>query len=206
MKITWLGHSCMKLCENGYSVVCDPYKPGSVPGFELKDVSADAVFCSHEHADHSGRQLVALRRGGARPFSVTAVPAWHDACGGAQRGPNVIRVFDSDFGVRAVHLGDLGEELTDDQISAIGTPDVLMIPVGGTFTIDAKQAKKLVSRLSPSIVIPMHYRGAGFGYDVLDTVDAFTSLFEPSLVRLYDTNSIGVDDDTPRQIAVLKYL
>ena len=202
MEITWLGHSCMMLCEGGYTLVCDPYETGSVPGTEMPDgLTADRVLCSHEHHDHNARERVIIRDSGAHPFKVTAVPSWHDPEGGCLRGPNVIHVIDTDYGIRAVHMGDIGEPLTDEQAEAIGTPDVLMLPIGGFFTVGPEEAKRIVERLSPRVTIPMHYRGKGFGYDVIGTLDAFTSLFDPALLRRYGA-TVRIDADTPRQIAI----
>ena len=206
MKITWLGHSCMMLSEGGYTLVCDPYAVGSVPGTELPPhIEADRVLCSHEHRDHNARERITLRDSGAYPFKVTAVPSWHDPEEGRLRGPNVIHVIDTDYGIRAVHMGDIGEPLTDEQAAAIGTPDVLMLPVGGFFTVDAKEAKRIVERLMPRVVIPMHFRGRGFGYDVIGTREEFTSLFDGGLLRECDGCSIEIDTETPRQIALLRH-
>jgi len=206
MKITWLGHSCMMLSEGGYTLVCDPYAAGSVPGTELPPrIEADRVLCSHEHRDHNARERITLRSSGAYPFRVTAVPSWHDPEEGRLRGPNVIHVIDTDYGIRAVHMGDIGEPLTDEQAAAIGTPDVLMLPVGGFYTVDAGEAKRIVERLMPRIVIPMHFRGRGFGYDVIGTREEFTSLFDGGLLREYGGSSIELDADTPRQIALLRH-
>ncbi len=204
MEIRWLGHSCMMLREGGYTLVCDPYGVGSVPGTELPDdLEADRVLCSHEHHDHNARGRIRLKDSGAYPFKVTAVPSWHDPEEGRLRGPNIIHVIDTDYGIRAVHMGDIGEPLTDEQAAAIGTPDVLMLPVGGFFTVGPEEAKRIVERLSPRVTIPMHYRGKGFGYDVIGTLDEFTSLFDPALLRRYGA-TVEIGSDTPKQIALLE--
>jgi L-ascorbate metabolism protein UlaG (beta-lactamase superfamily) len=108
--------------------------------------------------------------------------------------------------MRVVHLGDLGHLLGDEQLRQIGTPDVVMIPVGGYYTIDAVSAKQVADSLGAKIVLPMHYRGESFGYDVIGTVDEFTKLYSPKMVKRYESNSIEVDDDTAPQVAVLKFL
>ena len=158
MKLTWHGHACFQIEEDGWSVVCDPYAPGYVPGLLDLSAAADEVFCSHSHGDHNYVQGVTLSGNGERRFSVTAVDCWHDDAGGTLRGPNRIHIFDLPSGLRAVHLGDLGHLLTEEQVSAIGTPDVLMIPVGGFYTIDGKEAREIMDLLHPVVTIPMHYK------------------------------------------------
>ena len=175
MKLTWLGHACFLVEAGGGSLVLDPYSPGSVPGVELpEDLTADAVLCSHQHGDHCYPQGVTLT--GREPaLSIQRIPSFHDDVGGTKRGSNLITVVEAD-GLRAVHLGDLGHMLSDAQIAALGQVDVLLIPVGGFFTIDAATAWALVEKLRPRITVPMHYRGAGFGFDVIGPVDDFLAL------------------------------
>ena len=138
MKISWYGHSCFRIDSAGGSLVLDPYSDGSVPGLELPALTADAVLCSHGHSDHAGTEKVALS-GRAYGGRVETLDCFHDGEGGAKRGANAVRIV-SDEGLRVVHLGDLGHELSEEQYAAIGSPDVLLIPVGGFFTIDAAQA------------------------------------------------------------------
>ena len=136
--VRWLGHACFKVEKGAYSVVLDPYAPGSVPG--LPDIRTDAnlVLCSHGHSDHGCAEAVALRPAQDCPFSITKIETFHDACGGAQRGPNTIHVLEAD-GVRIAHFGDLGCALTDAQANALQGVDVALLPVGGFYTIDAAQ-------------------------------------------------------------------
>ena len=131
--VRWLGHACFKVEKGAYSVVLDPYAPGSVPG--LPDIRTDAnlVLCSHGHSDHGCAEAVALRPAQDCPFSVTKIETFHDACGGAQRGPNTIHVLEAD-GMRIAHFGDLGCALTDAQANALQGVDVALIPVGGFYT------------------------------------------------------------------------
>ena len=202
MKITWLGHACWRLEDGGYSVVLDPFAPGSVPGCPDVDTSADAVYCSHGHGDHNYTAGVKIVPSGAAPFAVTEIACYHDEMHGSRRGNNVIRVLDSGA-VRAVHLGDLGHMLNEEQIAAIGRCDVLMIPVGGFFTIDAKTARDVAEKLDARVILPMHYSGPGFGYDVIAPVENFLKLYDTALIRRYDGNEITVDASTPHQVAVL---
>ena len=174
MKLTWYGHSCFLLESAHGSVVFDPYAPGKVPGWTLPALEADAVLCSHGHSDHGYAEGVKLT---GRPYAaaVTRIGSFHDDCGGALRGENTISLVE-DEGIRAVHMGDVGCALTAEQIAALGRVDVLMIPVGGHYTVDAAQAWEITKALDPAIVIPMHYRGRGFGYDVIGTVEPFLKL------------------------------
>ena len=200
MKLTWYGHACFRMETEGGSIVFDPYSPGSVPGVELPPLSAELCFCSHEHGDHYYPQAVKLTKRAA-DVGVVQVPSFHDGEGGAKRGKNTITLIEAD-GLRAAHLGDLGHVLTDDQVQALGRVDVLMIPVGGFFTIDAKEASQVVRQLKPRIVIPMHYKGADFGFDVISTVDEFLSLSEN--VRIFDSSSIDLSTVDGPLTAVLK--
>ncbi len=202
MKITWLGHSCFKLESGGYTVILDPYKDGYVPGLAPVRACADAVFCSHEHSDHNARETVTQNSDQKKsPFTVTEISTWHDEARGSKRGGNCIRIFD-DGTYRVAHLGDLGCELEEKQLEQLKNLDAVLIPVGGFYTIDAKQAKKLIDQIQPRVTIPMHYRGEGFGYDVLGTVEDFTSLCD--CVAEYPGNSIELNEAMLQQVAVLK--
>jgi len=202
MKVTWLGHSCFRVEADGKSVICDPYSPGSVPGLKPVAVSADGVTCSHGHGDHCYADGVSLT-GAALPFTVTTVDCFHDEAGGSQRGENRIHIFDLPDGLRAVHLGDLGHMLSPEQLAAVGKPDVLMIPVGGFFTIDARTAKELCDALQPRVIIPMHFRSAAFGYDIIAPVEDFTALFDPSRVTILPDSELTVTADTVPGVRVL---
>lgn len=200
MKITWYGHSCFKVSFDGGSVVFDPYADGSVPGWTLPQLSADAVLCSHRHDDHAGAGKVTLS--GREPdCKVETVECFHDAEHGAKRGANTIHILTAD-GVRVAHLGDLGHEPDEAQLAAIGAPDVLLIPVGGFYTIDAATAAAVAEKIGARITVPMHYRGEGFGYDVIGTVEEFTALRKDVLRA--DTNSFDPAEYKDRVTLVLK--
>jgi L-ascorbate metabolism protein UlaG (beta-lactamase superfamily) len=199
MKIKYLGHSCFQIFSETQSVVIDPYSDGSVPGLEPLRVKANAVYCSHQHADHNGVNCVDFD-GEDTDFTRTQIASWHDDQQGALRGPNTIQVFECDD-KRIAHLGDLGCDLDDEQRAQLQDLDVLMIPVGGYFTIDAKQAAKIVLELKPKCVIPMHYKGENFGYDVLATVDDFLALVPGA--RKIDADEIELTD--AKGLIVLKF-
>ena len=172
--IDYLGHACFKLDDE---LVIDPYKDGSVPGLEPLRVSAKKVICSHEHADHSGRECVKLESGECG-FEILEVPSFHDDKQGTLRGPNTIFVITSGSGEKLVHLGDLGHFPNEEQLAAISNADYLLIPVGGYYTIDAEMAAKICETANPKCIIPMHYRTKESGYPELATLDGFIKLCE----------------------------
>ncbi len=195
MKIKYLGHSSFKLTEStGTSVVTDPYSPEI--GFSMPEVSADAVTVSHHHFDHDNVNAV-----GGNPeiidkeasydlpgVEIHAIKSFHDSVRGKKRGENVIFKFRMD-GLDICHLGDLGEACTAELIELILPVDVLLIPVGGNYTIDAETAKEYVDRLMPEIVIPMHYRTKETKIDI-EKVDEFINLFDDELVTEEDADEI----------------
>lgn len=170
-QIEYLGHACFRLDD---TLVIDPYKDGSVPGLLPLRVKAVKTICSHEHADHSGRECVKLADG-ICDFEIQEVPSFHDDAGGTLRGPNTIFVIKKG-GEKLVHLGDLGHFPNDTQLNAISDADYLLIPVGGYYTIDAEMAAKICKACRPKCIIPMHYRTANSGYAELETVDRFLKL------------------------------
>lgn len=175
MKLTWYGHSCFRLESPSGSVIFDPYADGFPRGLRLPDgLTADLVLCSHEHEDHNARERVALT-GRVPALSVERIPCWHDDAEGRKRGPNTIHIVVMD-GLRVAHLGDLGCPLTDAQLRALGKPDALMLPVGGFFTIGPEDASRLADASGARVVIPMHYRGEGWGLPEIGTADAFLAL------------------------------
>ncbi len=199
MHLTWNGHSCFTLETQQGTVVLDPYRPGSVPGLPDLKLNADGVYCSHGHNDHAGAELVTLS-GKGHTVQVEEIETYHDPEQGALRGKNTIRIFTAE-GLRVAHLGDLGCELTPEQVERLTGLDALMFPVGGHYTIDAKQARKVVEQLKPRVAVPMHYRGENFGYDVIGPLEDYLVLCD-DVVR-YPGNTLEVTADTPAQTAVL---
>lgn len=176
--LTWYGHSCFRLDFGaGGSVVFDPYEAGSVPGVELPgDLSADLVICSHGHGDHSAAGRVRLS-GNVPAFNVTGLDSFHDPEGGKKRGANRISIVEYE-GFRAAHLGDLGCSLTPEQEALLRGLDLLMLPVGGFFTIGPGEARALIDTLKPRVAVPMHYRRGNMGYPVISSLSDFTGLCE----------------------------
>lgn len=198
MTITWYGHSCFLLKSEDGSVVFDPYGDGTVPGYGNLNLKADMVICSHEHHDHNNRNAVILS-GNKCNLTVDRIETYHDECKGAKRGSNVISIVKAE-GLRVVHLGDLGCELEKEQIKELYGADVLMVPIGGFFTIDSIQALKLVDSVKPKITIPMHYRDEKHGYDVISTADDF---IKNCSNPVHYGNSIEISKDMEKQTAIL---
>ena len=164
MKLEWIGHACFRLtAKDGTVVITDPYDESV--GIEMLPLEADLITMSHEHHDHSetrmlvGRPVIARGTQEASVGSVTAraVGSYHDGEQGLRRGSNAIRIFDID-GLKVVHMGDQGCMPDDDVLAAIADADVMMIPAGGTYTVDAQGAKAIVERAKPRCVIPMHVK------------------------------------------------
>ena len=163
MEIKYLSHSSFLIKTKDAKVVMDPFDP-KVVGLKFSKQEADVVTISHEHKDHSHTVLIEgtpliltcpgqFEKKGVRLWGITS---YHDKVGGKERGENVMYKIESE-GVSILHCGDLGATLTDAQIDEIGDVDVLMIPVGGKYTITADEAISLIKKIEPRIVIPMHY-------------------------------------------------
>ena len=180
MDIIWYGQACFKLKGKKASVVIDPYDPNFV-GLKLpKDLEADVVLKTHDHKDHNnvsavgGHPLVFDGPGEyeSKGVVITAVSTFHDKTDGSERGLNTVyHILIDDL--RIVHLGDLGQaSLTEKQVQEIDETDILLIPVGSVYTINAKEANNIVSQLEPKVVIPMHYGLPGLNFE-LEPVDNF---------------------------------
>lgn len=166
MDITWYGQSFIKIKGKSATVLIDPFDP-QFTGLKLpKDLGAQVVLSTHAHGDHSntnaveGHPLVVAGPGEyeASGVTVVGVETFHDKSQGAERGKNTLYHILMD-GIKVVHVGDLGHLLTEEQTSQIDSEvDILMLPVGGVFTIDAEEAAKVVAQLEPKIVIPIHYK------------------------------------------------
>ncbi|MGA3174526.1 MAG: MBL fold metallo-hydrolase [Syntrophorhabdales bacterium] len=169
MRIRWYGHAAFKLTTaQGAVIVIDPYESGGFGGAigygPITD-RADIVLVTHDHADHNHTASIEgdyreVREAGVHDFPgirIKALPTFHDAAQGQERGKNLVFVIEAD-GLSIVHVGDLGHPLDADALGRIGKPDVLLLPVGGYFTIDAQTATKVMKALGPAITIPMHFK------------------------------------------------
>lgn len=184
----------------------NPRPPKNDAAVKLRDASAspssegpeakiyvNKVLCSHEHGDHHAVELTALLPEAPCPFTVRTVETFHDGQGGALRGRNTVHIL-SAGGVTVAHLGDLGHQLSAEQLEAIGPLDAVMIPVGGYFTIDAKEAKAVCGALKPKCVIPMHYRHWPYGLPVVGKVEDFLALWPQETVRRLDGPCLDLDE------------
>lgn len=187
MKLTWLGHACFTLEQAGYVILLDPYT--GVEGYPPLRAAAHAVFCSHQHFDHNAVDLVETLPPRESPFSVREISVFHDDQGGTLRGENTVRVFTAG-GLSAAHLGDLGHQLSPEQLEAIGPVDLVMIPVGGTYTVDAAGAKHVCEALRPRWVVPMHYRHTPYGLPNVGGVEDFLALWRPEQVHRLEGPSL----------------
>lgn len=212
MKLQYLGHSCFRIISNfGNSIVCDPYKKDLV-GYSMPTVKSDVVTVSHGHSDHNytegvlGSPAVIDIVGDCvmDDIAISSFTTNHDEVGGAKRGNNIVFVFAVD-GFRVAHLGDLGE-YTKETVAKLQGCDVLLMPVGGNYTIDALTAKRIVDEVCPKIVVPMHFDQGG----IIDIarVEDFTDLFEAQNVTHYshETLTLGEDfeENQPVKVIVMK--
>ena len=200
MKLIWHGQSCFTIEADNSTVVIDPYQDGTVPGHAALALTADAVFCSHEHPDHNARNKVSLT-GRTCAISVQEINSFHDSKHGRMRGKNVIRIFSAE-GMKVAHLGDLGCELEPGQKEQLRGLDAVLVRVGGFFTINAAQAIVLVDEINPRVVIPMHYRTPGRRFGLIGSVEKFLTQCD-NVVR-YGGNTLELTKDTPAQTAVLE--
>jgi L-ascorbate metabolism protein UlaG (beta-lactamase superfamily) len=221
--LTWYGQSCFLLeSASGARVVMDPI-PTNLGYLPPADLHADAVTISHEHPDHNNvallqgkprvlRGLTADKKGWMRidekvkDISVRTVGVYHDRKRGAEIGLNAVFIFETG-GVRIAHLGDLGHPLTDQQISAIGSVDVVLVPVGGGETVDAQMATYVVDQIRPRLlVVPMHFKTDAVTSKDLAPIDAF--LAGRTNVRRQPGNRIaitGLRSKPAAEVVVLDY-
>ena len=200
VKLTYHGHACFTLEYQGVRAVIDPYAWGMVPGQEDLHLTANAVYCSHGHADHNFTQAVEIEEAPSLPWTVTEFETPHDECGGTKRGMNTVRIFDCG-GIQVAHLGDLGcfpdEELED----ALYGIDCMLIPVGGYYTIGTQTAYQIIRSLKPKVAIPMHYRTDKTGFDEISHIDDFCKL--GNTVNTCE-GIFSLTKDAEKQILILK--
>jgi L-ascorbate metabolism protein UlaG (beta-lactamase superfamily) len=169
MRIKWYGHAAFGLTtERGLRIIIDPYESGAFGGaigYAPITDHADLVLVSHDHGDHNytksiGGPFTEVRTEGAydmKDCKINALSVFHDASHGTERGKNLIFIIEAD-GLKAVHTGDLGHLLDQDSLRRIGRADVLMLPVGGTYTVDAREATQVMDAIKPFLTLPMHYK------------------------------------------------
>ena len=182
MKIKYYGHAAFLITsDQGPKIIIDPYEPGAFGGQlsygKIKD-QADIVLTSHDHADHNytkdlpGKPQIIKGSGSktAKGISIKGIATYHDPSKGSERGTNTIFTFKIDH-IQLCHLGDLGHHLSDEELAEIGPVDILLIPVGGFFTIDSKEATDIVEQIKPKILIPMHFKTEKCGFPIAPVED-----------------------------------
>ncbi|MCK5300419.1 MAG: MBL fold metallo-hydrolase [Thermoplasmatales archaeon] len=185
LQIRWHGHSCFEI-KDDITLVTDPHDGKSI-GIPAPNIEGDIILVSHDHYDHNSVKTVEKigskvvrdeRKRNIYNVVIRGIKTYHDENFGDSRGENIIFKFLIDD-INFCHLGDLGHILEEDIAEKIGDVDILFIPVGGNFTIDANYAWKIVNLIKPSIIIPMHYKIGGLSLPI-DTLDKFleTSIFK----------------------------
>ena len=212
MKLQYLGHASFRIIsEMGTTVVCDPYKNDWV-GFDMARVRCDVVTISHHHGDHdcmdsiigTPAELDVEIACAADDVAIESIETFHDDAQGAKRGKNLVFTFLVE-GLKVVHMGDVGC-LDEKVVAKINECDVLLLPVGGTFTVDATGAKWYVDAVKPKIVVPMHYKTDEHSFDV-DGVDKFLSLFAADHVTVSQSDTLTLYDapqNAETQVVVLQ--
>ena len=172
MKIRWLGHASFLIETSGVRLITDPFDN---IGIDFPSVEADVVTTSHEHFDHNATSKVkgefevirGTEKKSVKGIVISGIPTYHDEQRGAQRGDNTIFIIEAE-GLRVAHMGDIGHLLDDETSSQLKGVDILMVPVGGTYTVDAAGAANIVETVSPRIVIPMHFKIGGLTLPISD--------------------------------------
>ncbi len=182
MNIEWYGHAAFKITtENGTRIIIDPYQSGFSDGalsYRAIDDEADIVVTSHNHGDHNYTKSIRgeydhIKKQGSyevKGVKLETIPTFHDTSSGKERGDNLLTIISAD-GIKLLHLGDLGHDLDLETLKKIGKVDVLFLPVGGYYTIDAQAATKVMNNIRPAITIPMHYKTEKCGFPITTVAD-----------------------------------
>jgi L-ascorbate metabolism protein UlaG (beta-lactamase superfamily) len=213
MEITYLGHSSFKIRGKDATLVTDPYNSAMV-GLSYPKTEADIVTVSHQHKDHSDATQIC-----GSPFVISGpgeyevkgvlifgIATFHDSASGSQRGKNTIFAIEMD-GLRLAHLGDLGHKLTAEQLEELNGVDILFVPVGGVYTLNAEEAVAVISQIEPKIVIPMHYRPAGAKSTLAESLDDVSAFLKAIGAENAPLSKLVVSRDKlpeERQIIILE--
>ena len=213
MNIIWHGQSCFEIItarnKNGQIlIVIDPFSEEL--GLRLPKIEADILLVTHCHYDHNNIKAVS-----GNPFIINGpgeyevknifsqgIHSWHDDKEGRERGENTIYTLEAED-LKLCHLGDFGQkELTEEQLEKIGDIDVLMIPVGGVYTISAREALKIMSQIEPRIVIPMHYQIPKLK-EKLEGLDKFLKVLGIKSIIPENKLSIKKKDISPEEAKII---
>jgi len=208
MEINYLGHSCFRLKGKDNTILIDPFDE-SVG--KLAKQKCDILLNTHAHSDHNNNDVatdnkIFIENPGEYEIGGTFIygfPTFHDDKQGTERGKNTIYLIDIE-GYTVLHLGDLGHDLTKELLEKVGEVDVLMVPVGGNYTIDAKKAVNIISQIEPRFVIPMHYKTATLGKDIeIDSVDKFLDEMGAEDVKSEDKLTLSSRTNLPEETTVV---
>ena len=210
MDITWLGHSCFRIKGKEVTVITDPYHPNL--GYTLSKLQADIVTLSHFHPGHCYTEAITsefkeVKGPGEYELKgtfITGIATWHDDVQGQKLGKNTVYLLEMD-GMALCHLGDLGHLPSSELVEDVGDIDVLFLPVGGVSTIGGSKAAEIVRRLTPKVVIPMHYKTATLANE-LEPVDKF--LKEAGVKETVPQSKLSVNRSnlpTSTQVVILDY-
>jgi len=213
MEIIYFGHSCFKLKTKEAALIIDPFEPAKL-GVKLPKLEADAVLITHNHFDHNYKEGVSGYRllvDGPGEYELSGVnifgiPVYHDEKSGVERGKNTMYYIEAD-GVSVLHCGDLGHVLDDDTLEKFGSVTALLIPVGGTYTIDSEKASKVISTIEPAFVIPMHYGVEGSKMPDIDKLEKFLDemgIENGDVKKIKSLSIIANDNDGETQVVVLE--
>ena len=203
LQIRWHGHACFEI-KDDVTLVTDPHDGKSI-GIPAPSVAGDVILVSHDHYDHNsvktvekeGSKLVTDgRKRNVSDIEIRGVDSFHDEARGAKRGNNIMYKFTMD-GVIFCHLGDLGHDLDEESVQKIGEVDILFVPIGGTFTVDDKQAWNVINKIKPKIIVPMHYKIGGLSLPIAG-IDPF--LGQTNYKVIHVGNEIDIEkEDLPTE-------
>ena len=211
MKLKWWGHSCFLIEEDDKKIITDPYD-NSLPYQKVAD-KPDIVTISHDHFDHNavdrieGDFEIVDTKDGYKDDSlnISGISTYHDKDEGEDRGENLI--FTMEFSDQKLcHIGDLGHSLTDDELSQLNDIDILLIPVGGYYTINADEAYEIAEKIDPKLIVPMHYKT-----DILDLpitgVEDFIHKFDHDAIEIKDGAEVDLSEvPEDKKVVVVNYV
>ena len=203
LQIRWHGHSCFEI-TNRVTLVTDPHDGKSI-GIHAPSVTGDIILVSHDHYDHNSVKSVEkedckiitdTRKRNITNVEIKGIESFHDECRGEKRGSNIIYKFTMED-ITFCHMGDLGHDLDEDTVQKIGDVDILFIPIGGTFTLDAKQAWRIIKKVKPRIAVPMHYKIGGLSLPITE-IEPFLEKSKYEILKV--GNEIDIEkEDLPEE-------